>query len=57
MTKRANIKNTHTKRHHHLKKVMLVVLAVFVLIFVASWGMGFYQNSQDINPIPVAIHE
>ncbi|STZ55724.1 Uncharacterised protein [Moraxella lacunata] len=53
--KKSKIKHTYSKYHPYLKKAVLGVLAVFVLLFVASMGIGFYQNSQEINPMPVAL--
>lgn len=55
MMKKSDLKHAYSKCYPYLKKDVLAVLAVFVLLFVMSLGVGFYQNSQEINPIPVAL--
>ncbi|OPH39867.1 hypothetical protein B5J93_02145 [Moraxella equi] len=53
--KKYDLKHACSKCYPYLKKAVLGVLAVFVLLFVMSLGVGFYQKSQEINPIPVAL--
>ncbi|UZA31255.1 hypothetical protein LP097_06705 [Moraxella bovis] len=48
--KKSDLKHAYSKCYPYLKKAVLGVLAVFVLLFVMSLGVGFYQNSQEINP-------